>query len=270
MIEYTLVKQVKEQSPLVHNMTNQVVANDIANSLIALGASPIMAYAPEEMEEVASFAKAVVLNIGTITSEVAKSMIIAGETANKNNIPVLLDPVGVGATCFRQKIVEELFSRVTFTAIRGNVAEIAALAGVEWQAKGVDAGEGSGSKEEIAEKLAKDKNCVVAISGEKDILSDGQTTYAIANGDALMGSITGSGCMLSGVSGAFVGANPEQVLESLLEAHVYYGIAGEKAAARSDVKGPGTFRSAFMDELAQVTEEELKNRAKVEVKKDGA
>jgi hydroxyethylthiazole kinase len=260
------LKNVKDGSPLIHNMTNQVVANDVANVLISLGAYPIMAYAPQEMDEVASFSKAVVINIGTITSEVAKSMILAGKKANQEDIPVILDPVGVGATSFRKKIVNELFSEISFSAIRGNVAEIATLAGVEWQAKGVDAGEGSGSKEEIALSLAKAKNCVVAISGKEDVLSDGKAVITVKNGHSFMGKITGSGCMLSGVCGAFIGANTKDVLRSTVAAHVLFGIAGEKAARRPDVKGPGTFRSAFIDEVSFVTADDLNKYMKVEVK----
>lgn len=260
-----MIDQVRESSPLVHNMTNQVVANDVANSLIALGASPIMAYAPEEVAEVASISKAVVLNIGTLTKEQIDSMIIAGKAANKNNVPVILDPVGVGATTFRKEMVDRLFSEITFTVIRGNVAEIASLAEVNWQAKGVDAGEGSGSKEDIAKTLAQKKQCVVAISGEKDILSDGETVATISNGHKLMGQITGSGCMLSGVCGAFIGANQEDTFHSLIAAHVTYTIAGEMAANRADVKGPGTFRQAFMDELLDITPEDITKNVKVEV-----
>lgn len=261
----TIVNQVRESSPLVHNMTNQVVANDVANSLIALGASPIMAYAPEEVEEVASFSKAVVLNIGTLTKDQIESMVRAGKAANKQQVPVILDPVGVGATRFRKQMVERLLSEITFTAIRGNVAEMASLAEVNWEAKGVDAGEGSGSKEGIAQTLAKKQNCVVAISGEQDILSDGKSVVTVDNGDQLMGQITGSGCMLSGICGAFIGANPEEPFQSIIAAHVTYTIAGEIAAKRADVKGPGTFRQAFMDELLHVNQDDIKSKAKVKV-----
>lgn len=263
MIDYTHVQKIKESSPLIHNMTNQVVANDVANGLIALGASPIMAYAEEEVADVASTAKALVLNIGTVTPDVAKSMLVAGQAANQHNIPVLLDPVGVGATRFRKQVVKELFSSISFTAIRGNVAEIATLAGVEWKTKGVDAEEGKGSKAEIAKALANEKECVVAISGKEDVLSDGEQTYIISNGHAMMGKITGSGCLLSGLAGAFLATKVDSVLAGLVNAHVYYGIAGEKAAGRVDVKGTGSFRAALIDEISQVSKDEIEKFAKV-------
>lgn len=257
------VKAVKEQNPLVHNMTNQVVATDVANTLLAIGASPIMAYAKEEVAQIAVISQAVVLNIGTITKEVAESMVIAGQTANENGVPVILDPVGVGATSFRKEVVEDLFNAIQFTLIRGNSAEIATLAGVEWASKGVDAQEGEASRTDIAEKLANEKNCIVAISGKEDVISDGTRTVTVQNGDSLMGNITGSGCMLSSLNGAFIGANPTEPFESVVCAHVAFGIAGEQAASSPSVTGPGTFKPVFHDKLYTINTEDIDRLAKL-------
>lgn len=264
----SLLNRVRAENPLVHNMTNQVVANDVANTLLAVGASPIMAYAKEEVEDIVNVSNALVLNIGTITKEVAESMKIAGKKANEEGIPVVLDPVGVGATPFRQRIVEELFSDIQFTLIRGNSAEIATLAGVPWESKGVDAKEGTASREDIAKDLAKAKQCVVAVSGKEDIISDGVQTVKVLNGHPLLGRITGSGCMLSSVCGAFIGVSPTEAFESVVTAHTVFAVSGEWAGDSQEVNGPGTFKPALHDALALLTSEELKKRAKVEEIKD--
>lgn len=260
----SLLEAVRRENPLVHNMTNQVVANDVANTLLAVGASPIMAYAKEEVEEVVQVSEALVLNIGTITREVAESMKTAGKKANNLNIPIVLDPVGVGATTFRKKIVEELFNAIQFTLIRGNSAEIAALAGVEWESKGVDAKEGTASREDIAKNLAKKKQCIVAISGKEDIISDGVQMVKVKNGHDLLGRITGSGCMLSSVCGAFIGVDPSKAFQGVVTAHTLFAVSGELAGESSQVNGPGTFKPVFHDSLANLTVDELEKRAKVE------
>ncbi|GAA0366719.1 hydroxyethylthiazole kinase [Alkalibacterium iburiense] len=259
-----LIESVRTENPLVHNMTNQVVANDVANTLLAIGASPIMAYAKEEVEDIVQVSKALVLNIGTITREVAESMKVAGKKANELGIPVVLDPVGVGATSFRQQIVKELFDDIQFTLIRGNSAEIARLAGVEWEARGVDAKEGTASREEMAQALAKEKECIVAISGKEDVISDGVQTVKVTNGHELLGRITGSGCMLSSVCGAFIGVNPTEAFQAVVTAHTAFAVSGEQAGKSSQVKGPGTFKPVFHDALAQVTAEDLSKEAKEE------
>lgn len=257
------IKELRERNPLVHNMTNQVVATDVANTLLASGASPIMAYAYEEVEEIVDQADALVLNIGTLTHDVVTSMIRAGKRANKKGIAVVLDPVGVGATHYRKQMVQELFDAIHFTLIRGNSGELATLAGIEWAAKGVDAGEGKASGSQIAEKLAQEKGCVVALSGPVDVVSDGKTTYTVKNGHPLMAKITGSGCMLSGLCGAFLaGGKKDDVLERVLYTHVVFGLAGERAADSPRVKGPGSFRPALHDALYQLTDTDVLNHGR--------
>lgn len=258
------IQRIRETNPLVHNITNQVVANDVANTLLAIGASPIMALAVEEVEEVVSLSDAVVLNLGTLTAQTAESMLLAGKQANQLGIPVILDPVGVGATVFRQTVAEKLFDAVDFSVIRGNAAEIAALMGEHWQSKGVDAKESGQSPVEIAEKCAIEKGCIVAVSGKEDTVTDGETTYTIKNGEGLLGRITGSGCMLSGIIGAFLAyKSPSHTLDSVVGAHAAFGIAAEKAV-KSGVSGPGTFRAKLIDALADLTDKDLTENQKIE------
>lgn len=152
MFDFMTLEKVREKGPLVHNITNIVVANDSANGLLAIGASPIMASAKEEMAELAKMADVLVINIGTLDGELVEAMKIAGRAANVAGTPVVLDPVGVGATSYRRKVVQELLSEIKFAAIRGNAGELAAIAGEVWEAKGVDAGVGSADVLTIAEK----------------------------------------------------------------------------------------------------------------------
>ncbi|MEG0618920.1 MAG: hydroxyethylthiazole kinase [Bacilli bacterium] len=265
MEEFKLIEKIRKNNPLIHNITNEVVANDVANSLLAIGASPMMAYAPEEMEEVAGIAKSIVLNIGTLTTEMLKSMLLVGKFANKNGIPVILDPVGVGATTFRKESVEQLLSEIEVQLIRGNAGELARIANIPWTSKGVDAGEGNVLVKDIAEIVANRYQTVVAISGEEDIISDGIQTIGVLNGHPLMTKITGTGCMLSGICGAFiaVGTRTMTIFESTVEACTVYAIAGELAVESLDFSGPGKFRSAFIDNLYSINSEKIMNRLKL-------
>lgn len=258
------IQTIRKKNPLVHNITNQVAANDVANALLAIGASPIMAHAVEEVEEVVALADALVVNLGTPTSQTLESMLLAGKKANELSIAVVLDPVGVGATQFRQQAVEKLLKTIDFTVIRGNAAEIASLVGIDWQSKGVDAKESDRLPIEIAEKCARDYKCVVAISGEIDTVTDGETTYKVKNGERLLGKITGSGCMLSAVTGAFLAGHPvSDTLKNVVSAHAAFGIAAEKTVAQG-VSGPGSFRSGLIDALAALTDEDLKTKFRIE------
>ncbi|MCC5894428.1 MAG: hydroxyethylthiazole kinase [Alkalibacterium sp.] len=261
------IKDVRESNPLIHSITNQVVANDAANALLAIGASPIMALAVEEVEEVAALADALVLNMGTPTSQTVESMLRAGEKANERGVPVILDPVGVGATQFRQTAAKRLFEAIDFTVIRGNAAEIASLTGRHWESKGVDSIDNTQLPVEIAEQCARENGCIVAVSGVSDLVTDGEHTVRIDNGVELLGAITGSGCMLSGIIGALLATREpltsEDVLDKVVTAHVAFGVAAEKAV-ESGVSGPGTFRAALIDALAIVTDDDLNNYHKIE------
>jgi len=258
MLNNTFLETIREENPLVHNITNKVVANDVANCTIAIGASPFMADAVEEMEEAASNADALVLNIGTLNNQIVESMLTAGKAANKNEIPVILDPVGVGATSYRKNVIERLLNEMSFDVIRGNIGEIATLADVQWNAKGVDAGSGEVSSIEIVKQVAENEKCVVAVSGEQDVISNGDKVVTISNGHKYMSKITGSGCMLSGIIGAFISVSRNNIFEAVQIAHNAFGIAGEKGADRRDVYGNGTFRSALIDSLYNLTPEDIR------------
>ncbi|MBC1561591.1 hydroxyethylthiazole kinase [Listeria booriae] len=250
MANWQLIEEVRRKNPLVHVITNIVVANDSANGLLAIGASPIMAAAVEEMDELGGFADAVVINIGTLDAQLVDAMLVVGKAANVAGRPVILDPVGAGATTFRRETVRRLLREIQFAVIRGNMGELASIAGVEWQARGVDAGTGDASMAaEIAQKVAREYKTVVAISGEVDTISDGEQVVTIQNGDPLLPKITGSGCLLSCVIGAFVGVS-DSVLEAVVTASASYAIAAEYAVKTLQRQLPASFRVAFLDELA--------------------
>jgi len=258
------LEDIKKESPLIHHITNNVVKNDVANVTLALGASPIMSENPKEMEEIAKMASALVLNTGTIQPEIEKSMHLAGRTTNLEGRPVVLDPVGVGTTTYRKETIIALLDKIQVTAIKGNAGEIAALAGVDWKVKGVDAGKGDAEFVDIAKDVANKYDCLVGLSGSIDVLTDGQKTYLVRNGHDMMAQITGSGCMLSGAAGCFLSVSRDYSLEALLHAHLTFAIAGEKAANHSSVRGTGTFRSALIDELYNITEKVIIENSIVE------
>ena len=256
------LQKLRETSPLIHNITNIVVANYVANGLLSIGASPIMSSAIEEMDELPAICQALVINIGTLTSEQVKAMIKAGISANKNNTPVVLDPVGVGATTFRQESVKTLLNEVKFDLIRGNAGEIAYLAEVNWSAKGVDAGSGEADLSQIAKDVALKYNCIVSISGEIDYISDGKKVAKIDNGTSLFPKITGSGCLLSAVCGAFLTLD-DNSFDLTLNACTSYAIAGELAQENLSNNQTGQFYIALLDNLAKINDETVKKYAKV-------
>ncbi|AHG74975.1 Hydroxyethylthiazole kinase [Mannheimia varigena USDA-ARS-USMARC-1296] len=259
------LQKIRQNRPLVHNITNIVAANFSANGLLALGASPIMAAAIEEMESVPALSSAVVINIGTLIGKEVEAMVLAGKTANRLGIPVLLDPVGVGATPFRRQTVETLLNEIQFSAIRGNAGELATIAGVAWQAKGVDAGEGSHNMVEIAEQVAKGYQTIVAISGETDVVSNGSLTVLLRNGSPMFPQITASGCLLSAICGAFLAvAEKEQYFNALIEACSAYAVAGEIAAKSLKPTEYGQFAVNLLNELGALTPETVEQYAEVE------
>lgn len=251
MKSFERLKKMREQCPLVHNMTNQVVANHVANGLLAIGAAPIMAYAKEEVAVITAQTSCLVLNIGTITTPVFEAMLLAGHEANEKGVPIVIDPVGVGASPYRQGLIERLLSELKITLIRGNAGEIAQLAKVPWQARGVDSGTGNYSLEQMAQDVALANDCVVAVSGERDWISDGRRLASVDNGHPLMTRVTGMGCLLSAICGAFIGSH-QDAFESTLAAHIIYGIAGEKTAEETQL--PGSFNVLFMNQLSLLNE----------------
>lgn len=258
-----LLQKVRTQNPLVHNITNVVVTNFTANGLLALGASPVMAYAKEEVADMAKMAGALVLNIGTLNSTVVESMLIAGKAANENQVPIILDPVGAGATTFRTETARRLIEELTISVLRGNAAEIANVAGENWDIKGVDAGDGGGNILDLAVSTARKLNTVVVITGKDDVVSDGSTTYVIHNGHPILTKVTGTGCLLSSVIGAFT-AVEENLVIAAVSAVSAYGVAAEMAAEKTVNLGPGSFQIEFLNQLSIFTCEEILNNSKIE------
>lgn len=250
-----MLEKLRAENPIVHCITNHVVSNFQANGLLALGASPIMGEAPEEAAELAALADAVSLNIGTLNSQSLNSMLIAGKTANELGAPVVLDPVGVGATEFRKNAVNKILEEVSVSVIRCNAGELAAIVGADWQAKGVDAGTGKENVGELARTAAKRYGLVVAVSGETDFVTDGEQLSEIRYGHKTMAAITGTGCLLSAVVAAFLAVYPKAHFEATAAAMRYYAIAGELASRQAEF--PGEFQRAFLDRLAAIDEDEL-------------
>jgi len=263
----TFLTKVQAQNPLVHNITNMVVTNFTANGLLALGASPFMAYAHEEVADVAAMANAVVLNIGTLDPYTVEAILQAGRSANQAGVPVVFDPVGAGATPYRTQSAIQITEEIQMDVLRGNVAEVAHVIGESWHIKGVEAGAGEGNVIEIAEQAARQLKCIVAITGEKDVVTDGQTTYTIANSHSILTKVTGGGCLLSAVVGAFIAvADPNESQERLtavVEALTFYGIAAEIAYAQTANQGTGSFQVAFINQLSIVTPDTIATHAKI-------
>ncbi|MFB1083407.1 hydroxyethylthiazole kinase [Jeotgalibacillus sp. JSM ZJ347] len=245
-----MIKQLREKKPLVHCITNYVVANFQANGMLALGASPVMGDELEEVEELTSIADALSLNIGTLNKRSVESMIHAGRAANKTGIPVVLDPVGAGATSYRLSAIDEILKGVKITALRCNAGELAAIMRRDWSAKGVDAGEGDADLTSIALEAARTYNLIIAVTGAVDIVTDGEVVHEIQAGRQIMSSVTGMGCLLSSVTAAFL--TVEQSVDAVAEAVQFYGEAGEKAAAVS--YRPGSFKTAFLDAVYEMNE----------------
>src|SRR3989338_5751009 len=237
-----LFNRIKEQKPLVHHITNWVTIYDCANIVRAIGALPVMAHAKEEAADMAKIASALVLNIGTLTTELIESMKLAGRAANEKKIPIILDAVGVGATKMRNDKAAELLNELHIDIIKGNASEIAKLAGMDVQTKGVETTKVEANLIDVAKKLASEKKATVVITGKEDIITNGTETYICKNGHVMMGSIVGTGCMVASVIGAFAAVEKNYV-KAASAALVVFGIAGELAARRAS--GPGTFKEAF-------------------------
>lgn len=258
---FELITKLKEKKPLVHNMTNVVVTNFVANGLYALGASPVMAYAKEEVADMARIASAVVLNIGTLTTEQIEAMIIAGKAANEAGVPVVLDPVGAGATKYRTEMARKILQEVRITVIRGNGAEVANVVGENWVIKGVDDDNTDGNYIELAKKTAQQFNCTVVITGKQDVIANSKGVSVVENGHPLLTKVTGAGCLLSAVVGAFISLT-EDDLQAATVAVSLYGIAAERAAELTEEKGSGSFQMEFLNQLGKLVEED-KQLAKI-------
>jgi hydroxyethylthiazole kinase len=256
--------EIRARRPLIHQITNFVVMNDTANVTLHIGASPVMAHALEEVREMVTHAGCLVLNIGTLDRPWITAMIAAGEEANRRGVPVVLDPVGAGATRLRSTAVEEILASVRVDVIRGNAAELSAIAGLEAEIRGVDA-VSARAPAEAARAVARRIGGAAVVSGATDFVADGTRLATIANGHPLMGAITGSGCMATALVGAFRAVVDDPFLAAT-SAMIAFGIAGEVAAGRSN--GPGTFRQHLMDAVYALDCETIRSRARATLERE--
>lgn len=240
---------VREKSPLIHNITNAVVMNNTANALLALGASPVMAHAPEEVADMVRIASALVLNIGTLDATRVESMLIAGAAALQRGTPIIFDPVGAGATGYRTKISHQIIKTCKPSIIRGNASEIMVLGGAQAQTRGVDSADAAEAALAHAKALAKSTGAVVVVSGQIDYITDGECVCTVRNGHAMMPRVTGMGCTATVVVAAFAAVNPDRI-EAATHAMTIMGIAGEAAAKKSS--GTGSMQMNFLDMLCNI------------------
>lgn len=252
---------VREQKPLIHNITNYVVMNYTANALLAMGASPVMAHAHNEVEEMVSLAGALVLNIGTLTDEWIASMILAGKKASDLGKPVILDPVGSGATALRTKAAHRIIEQTSIRVIRGNASEILSLRHGDSKTKGVDSLHAVDEAAETAQILARELETTLAITGPIDLITDGNRVVRVSNGHALMGYVTGTGCTATVTIGAFLAVDPDPVTATAT-ALAFFGLAGEVAA--EGAAAPGSFMTGMLDALYTITPEKLASDASIE------
>ncbi|MGB9839433.1 hydroxyethylthiazole kinase [Thermovenabulum sp.] len=259
-----ILKKVRENKPLIHHITNMVTVNDCANVTLAVGALPVMAHALEEVEDMVKAASCLVLNIGTLTKEQVEAMIKAGKKANQMGIPVVLDPVGAGATPLRTESTWRILNEVKVSVIKGNSAEIGTLAGAGGEIRGVEAVKSSENLLPASKELAKRLNTIIVVSGATDIVTDGERIALVNNGHYLMGTITGTGCMLASVIGSFCGVEKDY-FRATVAALVVFGLSGELAAKKSNIYGPASFKINFFDELYNITEEKIIEGSKYKV-----
>jgi hydroxyethylthiazole kinase len=245
-----VLTKLGEGRPLVHHITNYVTVNLVANVTLCTGALPVMAHAYEEVEEMADLASALVLNIGTLDSAQIEAMLLAGERANERGIPVVLDPVGAGATTLRTRTAERLLSELDISVVCGNAGEISILAGLAGEVRGVESL--AGDAREAVERAAGSLGVTVAATGERDYVSDGDVTLSVGNGHPLMGEVVGLGCASTAAIGCFAAAGGGRA-QTVAGALAYFGRAGEVAAEKAD--GPGTFEPRLLDALAGLAAE---------------
>ncbi len=258
---YSLLEKIRREKPVVHHLTNWVTIYDCANIVKALGGSPVMAHAREEVAQMAKIASALVLNIGTLTVDFIEAMKIAARSANEKKIPVILDVCGAGATELRDKKSFELLNEVKIDIIKGNASEIARVAGEEIRTKGVDATKVEKDLLQIAKRLAKERNATVVITGEEDIITDGKKEYIVKNGHPMMTHVVGTGCMASSVIGAFA-AVEKDLAYAAAAGLVAFEVAAEEAAAKA--KGPASFKEMMFDFIYNLDKKTLDRMQRVE------
>jgi hydroxyethylthiazole kinase len=255
------LRTLRERKPLVHQITNYVVMNETANVTLALGALPVMAHAREEVEEMVGLAGALVLNIGTLSPHWVEAMVAAGRGANAHGTPVVLDPVGAGATSYRTETAKRILAEVEVAVLRGNAGEVATLVGQDAEVRGVESIGAGGDPAELTRQAAQALGVVASVTGPVDHVSDGETVLAVANGHELLGRVSGTGCMASALTGCFLAAKDDAPLTAAAEALAAFGVAGEDAAR--EAKGPGSFHVNLYDALAALDPDTLDGRAHI-------
>ncbi|MEJ2719178.1 MAG: hydroxyethylthiazole kinase [Deltaproteobacteria bacterium] len=256
-----ILRQVRASRPVVHNITNYVVMNSTANVLLAMGASPIMAHAPEEVAEVVGLANSVVINIGTLSKSWIESMVLGSRVCHIAGKPFVLDPVGAGATKLRTRTATQIIEAATPTVIRGNASEIMALSPEGGITRGVDAVHHVDDACDAAHSIARALGTVVAVTGERDVVTDGNRSLVITGGHALLGYVTGTGCAASVVVGAFISQGSDPV-EGTAAALAFFGLAGEWAAREADA--PGSFWVKMLDALYAISPQDLESQARIQ------
>jgi hydroxyethylthiazole kinase len=261
-----LLDELRNKKPLVHNITNYVTVNDCANILLAIGGSPIMADDIKEASDITKISSALVINIGTLNERTIESMIASGKKANELNIPVVFDPVGAGASEFRNTTTKRILEEVKISVLRGNMSEIKFISGLKSSTKGVDASESDmeSANEEgvnVAKNLANKLNCIVAITGATDIISDGKRVAILENGTKMLANVTGTGCMTTALVGAFCGAGSDYFMGAI-SGIISMGIAGEIAYEKAAQIGTGSFHIAIIDAISNLNSEIITKRAK--------
>ena len=257
----TTLRTIRERKPLIHQITNYVVMNETANATLAIGALPVMAHAIEEVEEMAGLASALVINIGTLSERWIESMLAAGAAATARGIPIVLDPVGVGATTYRTETARRILESANITVLRGNAGEVATLVGAQAEVRGVESMSVGMEPADLAREAARTLGVVASVTGPVDHVSDGERVLAVANGHELLGAVTGTGCMSSALTGCFLAGKPEGPLEAAAEALAAFGVAAEDAAAVAN--GPGTFHAALYDALYALDPATLDARTRI-------
>lgn len=258
----TTLRVMRETKPLVHQITNYVVMNETANATLAIGALPVMAHAQEEVEEMAQLASSLVINIGTLSEHWVEAMLLAGGAASARGIPVVLDPVGAGATGYRTRTARRILDAVDVTVLRGNAGEVATLVGAQAEVRGVESMGVAGEPADLAREAGRRLGLVASVTGPVDHVSDGERVLAIANGHPLLAAVTGTGCISTALTGCFLAAKPDEPLEAAAEALAAFGVAAEDAAAGA--AGPGTFHARLYDALAALDPDRLDERTRIE------
>jgi hydroxyethylthiazole kinase len=264
MVDYdlkALLKGIRNEKPLIHNITNYVVMNFTANSLLAMGASPVMAHAANEVEEMVALSKALVINIGTLSDPWIAAMLLAGKKANKLNLPIILDPVGSGATSLRTNTFKMLSRELKITIVRGNASEILSISSTKSTTKGVDAIHDVEHASNTARNMARELGCVVAITGPVDLITDGNSVIRCHNGTPLLGRVTGTGCASTATIAAFSAVTDDPVLAASAGL-AFFGLAGEVAAKHA--QSPGSFMIALLDALNDISPDEFQVGARLE------